>query len=699
MPRQFVTLTRTFLAGCLALAASLVLTSSATVGSKIFLVDSAEDVADANPGDGLCATLAGMCSLRAAIEEANAREQNDSIILPGGQNPWTYTLNATFGTLEISTSMSIQSPDRVGLRVIDGQLLANTPVLSVNATGVLISGLMIHNGPLGGLVVEPGAELTLSESTLSQNAISGILNQGGTLTLNNVTLSGNVGAGLINQNSSALTQLNNSTVISNTGLETGGIKTTSGSVILKNSVVAGNSTLGGAPDCLGVLSSAGHNLLGNPAGCEGLVNGINGDLVGSEVAPLEARLAPLAENGGPSTTHALLPDSPALNAGATCLSKDQRGVPRPQSQACDMGAFEVAMAQLSASDYAQLETAPAIITVTLDAALPFEANVAYQTFAGSAQPDAEFTPVSGTLTFTNTAQLAFTVPLTPNALYTGDKWFDVVLTNTTSLGVDSPAIARVTIVDAEAPPVAEMESSLQSMIKSTQQVVVTATLDTTSGVTATVNYHTVDDTALAGRDYLAKSGQLQFAPGETAKPITLTVLNDGMYYGDRSFSVQLTEPVSATLGTPESTSITIVDTNPRRIYLPLIFRPPEGYVFPCETEPNDNASQANGPLLSGRDYCGTLANGVNNDFFYFKSNGGPLTVQLTGATTGVQLQLYYPTVSVANLVGFTSSAPFTITCPPGSNNKCTGAAGTYYVRIVTTALFGGGAYSLRVTFP
>jgi CSLREA domain-containing protein len=677
----------------------MVLTSSATVGSKIFLVDSAEDVADANPGDGLCATPADFCSLRAAIEEANARAQNDNIILPGGQNPWTYTLSAALGTLEISTGLSIQSPDRVGLRVIDGILMTNTPVLRVSATGVLISGLMIHNGPLGGLVVEPGAELTLSESTLSQNAISGILNQGGTLTLNNVTLSGNVGAGLINQSSSALTQLNNSTVISNTGLETGGIKTTSGSVILKNSVVAGNSTLGGAPDCLGTLSSAGHNLLGNPAGCEGLVNGINGDLVGSEVAPLDARLAPLAENGGPSTTHALLPDSPALNAGATCLPKDQRGAPRPQGQTCDIGAFEVAMAQLSASDYAQLETAPALITVTLDAALPFEANVDYQTLAGSAQPDEEFTPVSGTLTFTNTAQLAFMVPITPNILYTGDKWFDVVLTNTATVGVDSPATARVTILDAQLPPVAIMETSLQSEIKATGQVTVVVALDTVSGVTATVNYQTVEDTALAGRDYLAKSGQLQFAPGETSKPITVTLLNDGLYYGDRNFSVQLTEPVSATLGTPASTLITIVDTNPRRVYLPLIARPPEGYFAACETEPNDNASQANGPLISGRDYCGILGSGVNNDFFYFKSVGGPLTVQLTGATTGVQLQLYYPSVAVANLVGFTSNAPFTITCPPGSNNKCTGAAGTYYVRIVTTAVFGGGSYSLRVTFP
>jgi len=700
MPPLFTKAIRIALAVSLAMAASIVLSSSATVGSKIFLVDSFVDEADANPGDGLCATLGGLCSLRAAIEEANEREQNDSIILPGGLNSMTYTLSSSLGTLEILTGMSIQSPDRVGLRTIDGHLMATKPVIKVNATGVVMAGIVIQNGPLGGLVLEPEAELTLSNSTVSLNNISGILNKGGILTLNNVTISGNIGTGLVNQSSSALTQLNNTSVISNAGFDTGGIHTLSGTLILKNSIIAGNSALGSAPDCLGVLSSAGNNLLGNPAGCDGLTNGENGDLVGSEEAPLEARLGPLSNNGGPSTTHALLLDSPALNAGSTCLDKDQRGVPRPQGQACDMGAFEVPIARLSANTYAQLETAPAVITVTLDAALPFDVNVSYETIAGSAKAGEDFTPVSGILTFTTTAQLTFTVPITPHALYTGDKWFDVVLTNTASVGVNAPTSARVVILDAEPPPLARMQTSEQSVIKATEQVVVTATLETISGVTATVNYQTLDDTALAGRDYLGKSGQLQFAPGETAKPISITLLNDGRYYGDRNFAVELSQPISASLGAPSQTHITIIDTNPRLVYLPLIVRPEPGYLAACETEPNDQASQANGPLISDRSYCGTNKGGLDSDYFFFTTKGGAFTVQVTGISgSGVQLQLYYPSVTVANLVGFTSTQPFTIQCPPGLNNKCTGAAGTYYIRVITPNGYSGGPYTLRVTFP
>ena len=60
-------------------------------------------------------------------------------------------------------------------------------------------------------------------------------------------------------------------------------------------------------------------------------------------APLSAILKPLADNGGPTKTHALPAGSPALNASPAnsgCKPTDQRGVTRPQGAACDIGAFE-----------------------------------------------------------------------------------------------------------------------------------------------------------------------------------------------------------------------------------------------------------------------------------------------------------------------------------------------------------------------
>jgi hypothetical protein len=52
-------------------------------------------------------------------------------------------------------------------------------------------------------------------------------------------------------------------------------------------------------------------------------------------------LGPLSDNGGPTQTMALLPGSPAIDAGTSCTATDQRGVTRPQGAACEIGAYEV----------------------------------------------------------------------------------------------------------------------------------------------------------------------------------------------------------------------------------------------------------------------------------------------------------------------------------------------------------------------
>jgi hypothetical protein len=75
-----------------------------------------------------------------------------------------------------------------------------------------------------------------------------------------------------------------------------------------------------------------HNLVGDGSYSNGGNNFLSGD----------AKLGPLANNGGPTRTHALLADSPAIDAGncAFAESYDQRGRPRPIGASCDIGAFE-----------------------------------------------------------------------------------------------------------------------------------------------------------------------------------------------------------------------------------------------------------------------------------------------------------------------------------------------------------------------
>jgi hypothetical protein len=78
-----------------------------------------------------------------------------------------------------------------------------------------------------------------------------------------------------------------------------------------------------------------------------LTNGSNGDLVGSESIPLNPLLGPLANNGGATLSFALLPGSPAIDAGDDSLTGppanlmfDQRGQPRKSGAHVDIGALE-----------------------------------------------------------------------------------------------------------------------------------------------------------------------------------------------------------------------------------------------------------------------------------------------------------------------------------------------------------------------
>ena len=66
---------------------------------------------------------------------------------------------------------------------------------------------------------------------------------------------------------------------------------------------------------------------------------------GTQASPIDPLLGALADNGGPTQTHALLTGSPAIDAAGDCvadlsITTDQRGISRPQGTACDIGAFE-----------------------------------------------------------------------------------------------------------------------------------------------------------------------------------------------------------------------------------------------------------------------------------------------------------------------------------------------------------------------
>jgi hypothetical protein len=268
----------------------------------------------------------------------------------GGISNYNGTLMVSNSTLSGNSATSSYYDDGGGgIYNYSGTLMVSNSTLSGNSTGS-------H----GGGIDNYGGTLTVSNSTVSGNTATGVLSLGGgiynsnRLTVSNSTLSGNsapYGGGIYNYSSGPIT-LTNVTLTANRANaagQGGGGLSGGGSPVLHNTLIAGN--FNGASgttrdDVAGPVDPGGdYNLIGDGTGMTGLRNGVNGNQVGSASAPIDPRLSPLQDNGGPTLTHALLSSSPAIDAGnnAYATDWDQRGpgFRRIVNGTIDIGAFEV----------------------------------------------------------------------------------------------------------------------------------------------------------------------------------------------------------------------------------------------------------------------------------------------------------------------------------------------------------------------
>lgn len=230
---------------------------------------------------------------------------------------------------------------------------------TIRGNGTGTPGPSEGTGGSGGAGIFNNAVLKVINSTISGNVTGGIGGHGGgiyhngsTLILTNCTITANT----------AFTQTGNGvykSLLSNTAT-------------IQNTIIAQNI---GGPDTFGDFISQGHNLIGNADDSTGFTGT---DLVGTTAAPLNAMLGPLADNSGPTLTHALLAGSPALDAGSNALAvdensnalvTDQRGSARiadsPDADATaivDIGAFEFSQNFQSIADQMTNEDTPVSIS-------------------------------------------------------------------------------------------------------------------------------------------------------------------------------------------------------------------------------------------------------------------------------------------------------------------------------------------------
>ena len=189
----------------------------------------------------------------------------------------------------------------------------------------------------GGIYATAGTSVTLTESLIAGNSSGnfggGLFTTTGTVEAVNTTFSSNSAkeGGALYASLSAEAVFTNVTVTANTGTTSGGgLANDSGTITLRNTIVAGNLSDTDA-DLQGAITSEGNNLIGIIDTSTGITDGTKNDQAGTKSSPVEAGLTSLGDYGGSTLVHSLTPGSLAIDQANDFWAPDtdQRGKARP----------------------------------------------------------------------------------------------------------------------------------------------------------------------------------------------------------------------------------------------------------------------------------------------------------------------------------------------------------------------------------
>jgi CSLREA domain-containing protein len=285
------------------------------------------NIAGPTEGGGGFANLSGSVTISNSTISGNTSYQDGGGIINGG------------GTMKLNNS-TVWKNSAKGATDGWGGGIANAGILTIAGTAIYSNTAVLYGGGIG----TTGGGLAIVNSTIGANQAD---TDGGGIWANNSPL------GYVNLYNVTITQNYADADLNGTGTGGGIFNVTPAEpVAFANSIVALNfETLHAGPvyipvpgDCSGTLASLDYNLLASVNASHCTISGVTThDLLTSP------ELGPLVNNGGPTPTYALLPGSPAIDAGnpSGCsdgnggsLTTDQRGSMRPVGPRCDIGAFE-----------------------------------------------------------------------------------------------------------------------------------------------------------------------------------------------------------------------------------------------------------------------------------------------------------------------------------------------------------------------
>lgn len=221
---------------------------------------------------------------------------------------------------------------------------------------------------------------------------------------------------------------------------------------------------------------------------------------------------------------------------------------------------KVSVAFASASYLVNEDAGVATISVTLSAPSALPVTVNYATAAGSANGSSDYTAMAGTLSFSpGEESKTFTVNILDDALDEPNETVNLVLLNPNSNAtLGTPSSAVLTIADDDPMPSVQFDAASYTVNENAGTATITVQLSAPSGQTTAVDYSLSDGTATSS-DYLAASGTLDFAVGDTSKSFTVSIVDDNLAEGDETINLTLSNPDDATLGTPSNAVLTITD--------------------------------------------------------------------------------------------------------------------------------------------
>ncbi len=444
---------------------------------------------------------AGEGSLRQAILNANAIAGDDLITFAGTvlTDATRDTLTLTSGELSISSNLTIKGT-AANLITISGNNTSRA--FRVNSGSIVtLSGLTISNGNAANSTIKNGG---------------GILNDG-TLTVINSTLSGNSassggGGGIASSSNSTLTVIN-STISGNSANLGGGIFREGAIATLTSSTLSGNSSSDGG----GILSKGTGKITVSNTIVAG--NTSSNGLAGGEISNLEVTAT--VESGG-------------YNLFGFNNKSGLIGVPTTATDIIPKVALSAILNPVLANNGGTTQTHELVVGSPAT-------NAGNSALLPTDKTDLD-----------NDANTTEPLPLDQRGqVRIQDTKLDIgaVERQTSSITISTPTA----IAEGTGTPTASVSTPVTFVVS------LSAANPTN---TVTVQYTTVDDTATTlDNDYTAAAGTLSFAPGETAKTITVNVKGDDKYEQIETFKLNLSNATNAAIATASATATINNDDN------------------------------------------------------------------------------------------------------------------------------------------